>query len=382
MTREPETWYGSAVTITAGAGSAFPLAGRAEADRAGAGAVDRTKVLGRGDDLPSGREVGAAHVLAEIVGRRARILEEPDAGRGHLAEVVGRDVRGHPDRDARGAVEEHRREAGGEQLRLLQRAVEIGPETGGALPQLVQEHPRERGEPRLGVAHGREGPGVVGGPPVALPVDEGITDGEGLGHEDHRLVAGGVPMRVELPEHVAHRARRLLESGPVGRVRPAPGAASASRLMAARRPKLRHRVHDPALHRLQAVRDVGQRPVEDDVHGVVEVRLGGELAHRPFVGPGLRAFDEIGCHVLVAPRDPAARAGGRALAARPAVRPPPRPPPPRATPCGHPRASWRAGDRGPPRCRPPAPRSAARGGASPATWSSRGAGPGSSPRAP
>ena len=84
---------------------------------------------------------GPAHVLAEIVGRRARILEEPDAGRGHLAEVVGRDVRRHPDRDARGAVEEHRGEAGGEQLRLLQGAVEIGPETGGALPQLVQDTP-------------------------------------------------------------------------------------------------------------------------------------------------------------------------------------------------------------------------------------------------
>ena len=27
----------------------------------------------------------------------------------------------------------------------------------------------------------------------------GDSDGEGLGHEDHRLVAGGVPMRVELP---------------------------------------------------------------------------------------------------------------------------------------------------------------------------------------
>ena len=196
-------------------------------------------------------------------------------------------------------------------------------------------------------------------------------------------------MRVELPEHVAHRARRLLEPGPVGRVRPPPGGGVRLAAHGGAEAQLRHRVHDPALHRLQAVRDVGQRPVEDDVHGVVEVRLGGELAHRPFVGPRLGAFDEIGCHVLVAPRAPCPtpRAGGRALAARAAgllrtVRLPPRPLPPRARPGGLPRASWRAGDRGPPRCRPPAPRSAARGGASPATWSTRGAGPGSSPRAP
>ena len=99
MTREPETWYGSRGHDDRRRRPPFPLAGRAEADRAGAGAVDRAKVLGRGDDLPSGREVRAPHVLAEVVGRRARILEEADAGRGHLAEVVGGDVRRHPDRD-------------------------------------------------------------------------------------------------------------------------------------------------------------------------------------------------------------------------------------------------------------------------------------------
>ena len=210
-------------------------------------------------------------------------------------------------------------------------------------------------------------------PQLPCPSMRGVADGEGLGHEDHRLVAGGVPVRVELPEHVADRARRLLEPGPVGRVRPPPGGGIRLAAHGRAEAQLRHRVHDPALHRLQAVRDVGQRPVEDDVHGVVEVRLVGELAHRPFVGPRLGAFDGIGCHVLVVPRAPAAA---------PAVRPPPRRPPPRARRGGLPRASSRAGDRGRARCRPPAPRSAARGGGSPATWSSRGAGRGSSPRAP
>ena len=48
-----------------------------------------------------------------------------DAGGGHLAQVVRRDVGGHADRDARGAVEQHVRQPRRQQRRLLQRAVEV-----------------------------------------------------------------------------------------------------------------------------------------------------------------------------------------------------------------------------------------------------------------
>jgi hypothetical protein len=44
--------------------------------------------------------------------------------------------------------------------------------------------------------------------------------------------------------------------------------------------ELAHRVDDAALHGLQAVRDIRQGAIEDDVHGVVQVRLLGELAKR------------------------------------------------------------------------------------------------------
>ena len=45
-------------------------------------------------------------------------------------------------------------------------------------------------------------------------------------------------------------------------------------------PELAHRVDDAALHGLQAVAEVRQRAVEDDVHRVVEVRLLGERPER------------------------------------------------------------------------------------------------------
>ena len=65
-------------------------------------------------------------------------------------------------------------------------------------------------------------------------------------------------MRMVVTEHVTYGARRLGVLG-VG--------AEAD---------LAHGVDDPPLDRLQAVGDVWQRPVVDDVHRVVEVRTLGE----------------------------------------------------------------------------------------------------------
>jgi hypothetical protein len=69
-------------------------------------------------------------------------------------------------------------------------------------------------------------------------------------------------VRVELADHVADGARRLLG------------------LVPGRQAELAHGVDDAPLHRLEAVGDVRQGAVEDDVHRVVEVRLLGELGER------------------------------------------------------------------------------------------------------
>ncbi len=62
-------------------------------------------------------------------------------------------------------------------------------------------------------------------------------------------------MGMELAQHVTHGAGGFLELGGGGE------------------PQLRHGVDDAPLDRLQAVSDVGQGAVEDDVHGVVQIRL-------------------------------------------------------------------------------------------------------------
>ncbi len=66
-------------------------------------------------------------------------------------------------------------------------------------------------------------------------------------------------MGVVLADDIADGARRLLELGLGGQ------------------PQLGHGVDDAPLHRLEPVGDVGQGPVQDHVHGVVQVGLLGKV---------------------------------------------------------------------------------------------------------
>src|SRR5439155_407604 len=53
-----------------------------------------------------------------------------------------------------------------------------------------------------------------------------------------------------------------------------------------RESELRHRVNNAALHRFQAVGDMRQRAIEDDVHRIVEIRLTREIRDRSLLDVG------------------------------------------------------------------------------------------------
>ena len=98
-----------------------------------------------------------------------------------LAEVVRRDVRRHPDRDAGAAVDEQVREPGRQDERLALRLVVVRAEVDGVGVELAQHLLGELREARLGVAHrGRRI--VVDRAEVALAVDERIAQRERLRH--------------------------------------------------------------------------------------------------------------------------------------------------------------------------------------------------------
>ena len=228
----------------------------------GTAAIDFLDFMGRRDDFRLGGEVGAFDMLEQVLNRAPGPLQQADTGAGHFPQVVGRDVRRHAHGNARGAVQQDIGQARRQQLRLLQGAVEIGYPVGGALPQLRQQRLAVGFEPGFRVAHGRKRLGIVHGTPVPLAVDDGIAVTEVLGHQHHGLVAGAVPVGVELADDVAHRARRFLELG--GRAQP----------------QFRHGVDDAPLYRLQPVADMRQRPVQDDIHRVIQVCSFGEFVQR------------------------------------------------------------------------------------------------------
>ena len=123
---------------------------------------------------------------------------------------------------------------------LLRAAVVVVLEVDRVLVDVPDHLEGERRHLALGVPRGR-GRVVARGPEVALAETEGVAQAPVLDEADEGVVDRGVPVRVELRHHVADDAGALAERavGPVSAVV--------------------HRIHDPTVHRLQAVADLGQR---------------------------------------------------------------------------------------------------------------------------
>ena len=222
-------------------------------DPAAAGFVHVVDPLVADDEAPRG-EVGAADVLHELRHGALRIRHQVPEGGGHLPEVVGRDVGAHPHRDPRRPVHQEVRYSRGEDRGLQEPAVEVGRPGHRVLFQVRQHLLGHRGEAGLGVAVGRRRV-PVDGAEVPLSVHQRVPEREVLHHADQGIVDRRVPVGVKFPQHLAHHRGALLV-GPVGA-----------------KPQLVHGVEDPAVNRLQAIADIGERPLHDDAHGIVEERL-------------------------------------------------------------------------------------------------------------
>ena len=217
---------------------------------AAAGAVGLLDALATDDDR-AGREIGALDVLGQLLDVGGRVVDHRDDRVDHLAEVVRRDVRRHPDGDAGRAVDEQVREARREYLRLLARLVVVRAEVDRVRVDVAQELARHLREPTLRVALGGSRV-AVDVAEVPLSVDERVAQRERLREADQRVVDRGVAVRVVVAHHLADDACAF--------------DARAARL----EPELGHRVQDPPVYRLQAVAHVGQRARDDRAHRVVE----------------------------------------------------------------------------------------------------------------
>jgi hypothetical protein len=237
---------------------------------AAAGAVALLDAVDAVDD-PRRREVGRRHDLHQFVDGCVGVLQQVQAGVDDLVEVVRRDVGGHADRDAAGAVDQQVGQLAGQDQRLLLAAVVVGTEIDRLLVDVGDHLVRDLGQPDLGVAHGRRVV-AVDRAEVALAVDQHVPHREVLGQPHDGVVDRLVAVRVVLADDVADDTGRLL-------VRPVPVVA-----------QLVHRVQDAAMHGFQSVTCVGQCTPHDDAHRVVEVAP----PHLLFEADGQGFFGELG----------------------------------------------------------------------------------------
>ena len=208
----------------------FQVPGGAQPHRAASRAVERGDFFARGDEFAAGGEVGRGDVLHQRVVGQERIGDERAAGGNDFAEVVRQEVSRHADGNAAAAVQEDIRQAGGQARRFLQGAVEVCHPFDRALFEFGKQRFGITGQAAFGVAHRREGFGVVSAAPVALAINQRVAVGKILRHQHHRLIAGAVAVRVVFADDVADGARRFLMLGLV------------------REAKLAHRVDDAALY--------------------------------------------------------------------------------------------------------------------------------------
>ena len=239
-----------------------PLAGldlrpRPHHDRSPPGAVGLADA-GPAADEAGGGEVGARDPLHEpfqpLVGREVRVLDEERESVDDFPEVVGRDLRGHADRDPLRSVDEQVGEHGGKDRRLLRLVVVGGLEIDGVLVDVQHHRGAHAREPRFGVSHRRRRV-AVDGAEVALAVHERRAHVPVLGHAHEGVVDRPLAVRVVLAHHVAGDPRALL----VG----SPGLEA----------HLVHAEEHPTVRGLEAVPHVGQGAADDHGHGVVHVGL-------------------------------------------------------------------------------------------------------------
>ncbi len=120
---------------------------RALRHRAAAGAVGLLDALAADDQRAVG-EVGALDPLdqrvLELLAGGVGVLERPTGALGDLAQVVGRDVGGHADRDAGGPVDQQVGVARRQDDRLLRATVVVGLEVDGLLVDVADHLQGER----------------------------------------------------------------------------------------------------------------------------------------------------------------------------------------------------------------------------------------------
>ena len=231
----------------------------ADAKAALAGAVGRGHRLAVIDDDAAGRQVRPRHKLHQLIDAGIGKLDQVQCGIAQLRGVVRRDGCRHADGDTRCAVGEQVREGAGQNHRFLVLAVVGFAEVDRVLVDALQQQDGDFGQAGFGIAVGR-GVVAVDVAEIALAFDQWVALGKVLRQADHGVIDGLIAVRVVFADHVADNAGTFLETG-VGVELEHP-----------------HGIEQPAVDRLQAIANIGQRAMHDGRQRVGQVALFQRLA--------------------------------------------------------------------------------------------------------
>ena len=140
------------------------------------------------EDRATPGQVGAWHEADEFVEIGVRVEHQVSRGGHDFAEIVGGHGGRHAHRDAGRAVDEECGEARGEDGGLLLTAVVVGDEVDDVLVQGFGQGEGGGSQSAFGVAHRRRT--VIGRAEVAVAIDQGQAQREGLCHPDQGVVDG------------------------------------------------------------------------------------------------------------------------------------------------------------------------------------------------
>ena len=243
----------------------------AHPEPAASGGIGLANAVGRLDEDAAGREIGTPDITRQRIHRSVRMLDQMQRRIGKFGDIVRRDRCRHADRDTLRAIRQQVRDTGGKKAGFLGLTVIGRAEIDRILVDAVEQKLRDLGHARFGVAHG----GSIIAVDIAeitLPVDQPVAHREFLRQPDHRVIDRRIAMRVELTHDIADNASRFLET--LTRVQP----------------QLTHRKQQTAMHRLQAVTDIGKRTRGNGRQRIGEISLtqrrrkGG--VDNPVVGAG------------------------------------------------------------------------------------------------
>ena len=199
------------------------------------------------------REIRPRDDLAQFVDGDFRVVEIGDAGIDHFAEIMRRNVGCHADRDTARTVDEQVWKLGWQHRRLEQPVVVVRFEIDRLVVEIVEQRHRDLGQARFRVALGG-GRIAVDRAEVSLAIDQRHAQRKVLRHAHQRIINRQVAVRMEVAHHIADHLGRL------------------DVLLVKRQAQPVHSVEDAAMHRLQAIPDIGQRARNNHAHRVVEIR--------------------------------------------------------------------------------------------------------------